>query len=62
MSNPDPKPRDITLLTIGVVAELTGRRPSSIRYYEEIGLLASTCSLSDNGSAQIQVVYLSDLP
>lgn len=27
------------LLTIGAVARLTGRRPSSIRYYEEIGLL-----------------------
>ena len=28
-----------SLLAIGVVAELTGKRPSSIRYYEEIGLL-----------------------
>jgi MerR family redox-sensitive transcriptional activator SoxR len=27
------------LMTIGAVAELTGRRPSSIRYYEQIGLL-----------------------
>jgi DNA-binding transcriptional MerR regulator len=27
------------LLTIGAVARLSGRRPSSIRYYEEIGLL-----------------------
>jgi DNA-binding transcriptional MerR regulator len=26
-------------LTIGVVAEMTGRRPSAIRYYEQIGLL-----------------------
>jgi MerR family transcriptional regulator, redox-sensitive transcriptional activator SoxR len=33
MSNPD-RP-----LTIGAVAALTGRRPSSIRYYEQIGLL-----------------------
>jgi MerR family redox-sensitive transcriptional activator SoxR len=33
MSNPD-RP-----LTIGTVAALTGRRPSSIRYYEQIGLL-----------------------
>ncbi|MGD0245653.1 MAG: MerR family transcriptional regulator [Streptosporangiaceae bacterium] len=33
MSNPD-RP-----LTIGTVAALAGRRPSSIRYYEQIGLL-----------------------
>lgn len=33
MSNPEPA------LTIGVVAALAGRRPSSIRYYEQIGLL-----------------------
>lgn len=33
MSNPEPP------LTIGAVAALTGRRPSSIRYYEQIGLL-----------------------
>jgi DNA-binding transcriptional MerR regulator len=33
MSNPDGP------LTIGAVAALTGRRPSSIRYYEQIGLL-----------------------
>jgi DNA-binding transcriptional MerR regulator len=26
-------------MTIGTVAALTGRRPSSIRYYEQIGLL-----------------------
>jgi MerR family redox-sensitive transcriptional activator SoxR len=28
-----------SMLTIGAVAELAGKRPSSIRYYEEIGLL-----------------------
>jgi MerR family transcriptional regulator, redox-sensitive transcriptional activator SoxR len=33
MSNPEPA------LTIGAVAALVGRRPSSIRYYEQIGLL-----------------------
>jgi MerR family redox-sensitive transcriptional activator SoxR len=33
MSSPD------SLMTIGTVAALTGRRPSSIRYYEQIGLL-----------------------
>ena len=32
MSNPEP-------LSIGEVATRTGRRPSSIRYYEQIGLL-----------------------
>ena len=26
-------------MTIGAVAALAGRRPSSIRYYEQIGLL-----------------------
>ena len=26
-------------MTIGAVAALSGRRPSSIRYYEQIGLL-----------------------
>jgi MerR family transcriptional regulator, redox-sensitive transcriptional activator SoxR len=34
MSSPDSEP-----LSIGAVARLTGRRASSIRYYEEIGLL-----------------------
>jgi MerR family redox-sensitive transcriptional activator SoxR len=33
MSNAEPA------LTIGAVAALAGRRPSSIRYYEQIGLL-----------------------
>jgi DNA-binding transcriptional MerR regulator len=39
MSNPDPQPRDPPLLGIGALAELTGKRPSAIRYYEQIGLL-----------------------
>jgi DNA-binding transcriptional MerR regulator len=39
MSIPGPKPRDASLLSIGAVAERAGKRPSSIRYYEEIGLL-----------------------
>jgi DNA-binding transcriptional MerR regulator len=30
---------DRQLLSIGAVAELTGRRPSAIRYYEQIGVL-----------------------
>jgi MerR family redox-sensitive transcriptional activator SoxR len=39
MSNPEPEPGDFPPLTIGTVAERTGKRPSSIRYYEQIGLL-----------------------
>ena len=39
MSNPGNGPGDGPLLTIGELARRTGRRPSSIRYYEQIGLL-----------------------
>lgn len=39
MSNPDPKATPRSPMSIGAVAELTGKRPSSIRYYEQIGLL-----------------------
>jgi DNA-binding transcriptional MerR regulator len=39
MSNPDPGSGDYPPLTIGAVAERTGKRPSLIRYYEQIGLL-----------------------
>jgi MerR family redox-sensitive transcriptional activator SoxR len=35
-----------SLLTIGAVAELTGKRASSIRYYEEIGLLPQPARVS----------------
>jgi MerR family transcriptional regulator, redox-sensitive transcriptional activator SoxR len=38
MSNPDPGPGS-ALLGIGELAKLTGKRPSAIRYYEQIGLL-----------------------
>jgi MerR family redox-sensitive transcriptional activator SoxR len=38
MSNPDPEPGS-ALLGIGELAGLTGKRPSAIRYYEQIGLL-----------------------
>ena len=38
MSNPDLRP-GAALLGIGELAELTGKRPSAIRYYEQIGLL-----------------------
>jgi MerR family redox-sensitive transcriptional activator SoxR len=40
MSNPDPA------MTIGAVAALAGKRPSSIRYYEQIGLLPSAPRVS----------------
>jgi len=39
MSNPDAVLGGGQLLSIGAVAELTGRRPSAIRYYEQVGLL-----------------------
>ena len=39
MSNPRPGPPDASLLAIGELADRTGKRPSSIRYYEQIGLL-----------------------
>jgi MerR family transcriptional regulator, redox-sensitive transcriptional activator SoxR len=40
MSSPD------TPLTIGEVARLAGKRPSSIRYYEQIGLLPVAARVS----------------
>ncbi len=39
MSNPHPGPRGTSLLAIGELAARAGKRPSSIRYYEQIGLL-----------------------
>lgn len=39
MSNPDPGPGGASLLAIGELAGLTGKRPSAIRYYEQVGLL-----------------------
>ena len=39
MSIPDSRPGGAPLLAIGELAELAGKRPSSIRYYEQIGLL-----------------------
>ena len=39
MSNSGPPARGDSLLAIGELAERTGKRPSSIRYYEQIGLL-----------------------
>jgi DNA-binding transcriptional MerR regulator len=39
MSNPGTGPDGSPWLTIGAVARLTGKSPSAIRYYEQIGLL-----------------------
>jgi MerR family transcriptional regulator, redox-sensitive transcriptional activator SoxR len=39
MPKDGPDPGGFSLLTIGELAGRTGRRPSSIRYYEQIGLL-----------------------
>jgi MerR family transcriptional regulator, redox-sensitive transcriptional activator SoxR len=39
MSAPGPLPGGAHPLAIGELAELAGKRPSSIRYYEQIGLL-----------------------
>jgi MerR family transcriptional regulator, redox-sensitive transcriptional activator SoxR len=46
MSNPDPRPEGCAALTIGEVARRAGRRPSSIRYYEQIGLLPAAARLA----------------
>jgi MerR family transcriptional regulator, redox-sensitive transcriptional activator SoxR len=39
MSDHSPLPGRAPLLAIGELAELAGKRPSAIRYYEQIGLL-----------------------
>ena len=39
MSSPGANALGRPPMTIGAVAQLTGKRPSSIRYYEQIGLL-----------------------
>jgi MerR family transcriptional regulator, redox-sensitive transcriptional activator SoxR len=46
MSNSDSRPAGQAALTIGAVARLAGRRPSSIRYYEQIGLLPAPSRVS----------------
>jgi MerR family transcriptional regulator, glutamine synthetase repressor len=35
----DPVPRDMAVLTIGIVKQLTGLSQRQIRYYEELGLV-----------------------
>ena len=39
MSNPDPQPAGASPQAIGELAGLTGKSPSAIRYYEQVGLL-----------------------
>ena len=46
MSNPGPQPGGLPLLAISELAALTGKRPSSIRYYEQIGLLPPPARVS----------------
>ena len=46
MSNPDPEPGSFPPLAIGELAELAGKRPSLIRYYEQIGLLPQPARVS----------------
>lgn len=52
MSNPDPEPGGFPLLAIGAVAELAGKPPSSIRYYEQIGLLPPPVRVSGQAQAE----------
>jgi MerR family transcriptional regulator, redox-sensitive transcriptional activator SoxR len=46
MSKCDPRPDGGDALTIGEVARRTGRRPSSVRYYEQIGLLPAAARVA----------------
>jgi DNA-binding transcriptional MerR regulator len=46
MSTPEHGPGGGAPLTIGAVAELAGKSPSSIRYYEQIGLLPPPARVS----------------
>jgi MerR family transcriptional regulator, redox-sensitive transcriptional activator SoxR len=45
-SNAEAKPDERPPLTIGAVAELARKRPSTIRYYEQIGLLPAPSRVS----------------
>ena len=46
MSSPDPQPAGFPVLAIGELAARTGKRPSLIRYYEQIGLLPPPARVS----------------
>jgi MerR family transcriptional regulator, redox-sensitive transcriptional activator SoxR len=61
MSNPAPKAARLPMLTIGELARLAGKRPSMIRYYEQIGLLPQPVRVSgqrryDPGTARTLAV------
>jgi MerR family glutamine synthetase transcriptional repressor len=43
----DPVPRDMAVLTIGIVKQLTGLTIRQIRYYEELGLVLPFRSKGD---------------
>ncbi|MFC4767471.1 MerR family transcriptional regulator [Effusibacillus consociatus] len=46
----DPVPRDMAVLTIGIVRQLTGLTLRQIRYYEELGLI---CPFRSNGEQRL---------
>jgi len=46
MSSPGPEPDGVPPLAIGELAKLAGKRPSLIRYYEQIGLLPQPVRVS----------------
>ncbi|GAX91413.1 MerR family transcriptional regulator [Effusibacillus lacus] len=46
----DPVPRDMAVLTIGIVRQLTGLSLRQIRYYEELGLVSP---LRSNGEQRL---------
>jgi MerR family redox-sensitive transcriptional activator SoxR len=56
MSNPDPARGNPPLLSIGAVAKLAGKRPSSIRYYEQIGLLPTPVRVRGRRSYDAAIV------
>jgi MerR family transcriptional regulator, redox-sensitive transcriptional activator SoxR len=56
MSNPRPGPRDASPLAIGELADRTGKRPSSIRYYEQIGLLPEPARVHGQRRYDLQAV------
>jgi MerR family transcriptional regulator, redox-sensitive transcriptional activator SoxR len=56
MSNPRPTPRSSGLLAIGELAALTGKRPSALRYYEQIGLLAQPARVRGQRKYDVQAV------
>ncbi|MGO8957120.1 MAG: MerR family transcriptional regulator [Streptosporangiaceae bacterium] len=56
MSNPRPTPDSFGLLAIGELAALTGKRPSALRYYEQIGLLPQPARVRGQRKYDVQAV------